>query len=176
MQGFVPWCRVLTRSANKGGVTSSSLEVLSALALSDQDFAQHMAVKDSANPPPFYSEYVAEVQSIIRRNADLEFECLWAEHERTLEPQSILSDRLSLRITTLSVIIENSETLWGNLALRNKVLFVMQKLTFRFCAMRSPRPLSQLLALMPCLPAFPRATLGRCLPATSPAALSTRVA
>ena len=32
-------------SANKGGVTSSSLEVLAALALNDDEFSQHMCGK-----------------------------------------------------------------------------------------------------------------------------------
>ena len=68
-------------SANKGGVTSSSLEVLAALALSDQEFAQHMQVTDTANPPAFYMQYVAQVQQKIKENATLEFECLWREGE-----------------------------------------------------------------------------------------------
>jgi glutamate dehydrogenase len=46
-------------SANKGGVTSSSLEVLAALALSDSEFSQHMQVTDEANPPAFYKAFVA---------------------------------------------------------------------------------------------------------------------
>lgn len=109
-------------SANKGGVTSSSLEVLAALSMTDSEFSTHMQVKDLANPPAFYAAYVVEVQSIIHRNADLEFECMWAESQRTGEPRSIISDKLSLRITSLSVVIEQSETLWTNMALRNKVL------------------------------------------------------
>ncbi|KAJ9063692.1 NAD-dependent glutamate dehydrogenase [Entomophthora muscae] len=38
-------------SANKGGVTSSSLEVLAALAFNDAEFAQHMQVRDGVVPP-----------------------------------------------------------------------------------------------------------------------------
>src|SRR5207245_372160 len=45
-------------SANKGGVTSSSLEVLAALALSPEEHKQHMQVKDLNNPPKFYRDYV----------------------------------------------------------------------------------------------------------------------
>jgi glutamate dehydrogenase len=37
-------------SANKGGVTSSSLEVLAALALADDEFSAHMCVADAAAP------------------------------------------------------------------------------------------------------------------------------
>ena len=34
-------------------------------------------VHDEANPPPFYQEYVKDVQATIEENAQLEFECLW---------------------------------------------------------------------------------------------------
>jgi glutamate dehydrogenase len=72
-------------SANKGGVTSSSLEVLAALTLRDDEFAKHMAVPTDpdADVPEFYQEYVREVQAKIDENAQLEFECLWKEHART---------------------------------------------------------------------------------------------
>jgi glutamate dehydrogenase len=69
-------------SANKGGVTSSSLEVLAALSLSDGEFEEHMTVKGEI-PPPFYSAYVVEVQQKIEENANLEFECIWKEHEKS---------------------------------------------------------------------------------------------
>src|ERR1051325_5587903 len=55
-------------SANKGGVTSSSLEVLAALALTDEEFANNMQVKDN-NIPAFYNEYIKEVHRIIEKNA-----------------------------------------------------------------------------------------------------------
>eukprot|EP00052_Salpingoeca_macrocollata_P027944 m.267599 g.267599 ORF g.267599 m.267599 type:complete len:1069 (-) comp22804_c7_seq3:147-3353(-) len=109
-------------SANKGGVTSSSLEVLAALALSNDEFKQHMTVLDAANPPPFYKEYVAEVQARIANNADSEFECLWREHQHSKEPLSILSNKLSIKITDLSSSIEQSDSLWENLPLRTQVL------------------------------------------------------
>ena len=38
----------------QGGVTSSSLEVLAALALDDVEFSKYMAVTDEHNPPTFY--------------------------------------------------------------------------------------------------------------------------
>ncbi|KAF9123510.1 NAD-dependent glutamate dehydrogenase, partial [Linnemannia schmuckeri] len=74
-------------SANKGGVTSSSLEV----------------------------------QTIIERNAQLEFEALWREHQRTKTPRSILSDDLSLAIVKLNENLQQT-SLWDNLALRKVVL------------------------------------------------------
>ena len=62
-------------SANKGGVTSSSLEVLAALALTPEEHEKHMRVKDG-NIPQFYAEYVKLVQDKIERNARQEFECI----------------------------------------------------------------------------------------------------
>ena len=97
-------------SANKGGVTSSSLEVLAALAFTDEEFSEHMMVHGST-APPFYVEYVKAVQSIIEKNAELEFETLWKEAERTKIPRSILSDKLSFAIIKLNEELQ-STTLW----------------------------------------------------------------
>ncbi|KAI8921769.1 Glutamate/Leucine/Phenylalanine/Valine dehydrogenase-domain-containing protein [Entophlyctis helioformis] len=107
-------------SANKGGVTSSSLEVLAALAFTDDEFLEHMQVRPNAMPA-FYTEYVKSVQGIIEKNAELEFECLWREYQRTRKPRSILSDELSLAIVRLNEELR-STTLWDNVPLRRIVL------------------------------------------------------
>ncbi|DAZ97165.1 TPA: hypothetical protein N0F65_004015 [Lagenidium giganteum] len=108
-------------SANKGGVTSSSLEVLAALAMTDAEFAEHMAVDEKAgSKPKFYVDYVKEVQKRIDINAAREFECIWKEHEATGEYYSILTNKLSERITDLSVKIAESR-LWENATLRDKI-------------------------------------------------------
>jgi glutamate dehydrogenase len=107
-------------SANKGGVTSSSLEVLAALALTDEEFQEHMQVKDGV-VPEFYENYVKEVQEIIARNAELEFECIWRQAKQTGQPRPIISDELSLAIVTLQAELE-STNLWNNKALRQVVL------------------------------------------------------
>ncbi|KAF9943805.1 NAD-dependent glutamate dehydrogenase, partial [Modicella reniformis] len=107
-------------SANKGGVTSSSLEVLAALAFTDEEFAEHMQVTED-NIPSFYQNYVKEVQDIIERNAQLEFEALWREHQRTRTPRSILSDELSLAIVKLNENLQHT-SLWNNVPLRKGVL------------------------------------------------------
>lgn len=107
-------------SANKGGVTSSSLEVLAALAFDDAEFAEHMCVKDG-RVPEFYQAYVAEVQAIIERNAAVEFETLWREHKKTGTPISILSDDLSTAIVQLNEQLQ-STGLWDNVPLRHAVL------------------------------------------------------
>lgn len=108
-------------SANKGGVTSSSLEVLAALALTDEEFEQHMMVTDDASPPPFYEEYVRDVISIIEKHAHDEFERLWSEHERTGRPRCVLTDELSTKINELNHSIVQS-SLWNDETLRSKVI------------------------------------------------------
>ncbi|KAI8073410.1 Glutamate/Leucine/Phenylalanine/Valine dehydrogenase-domain-containing protein [Gilbertella persicaria] len=107
-------------SANKGGVTSSSLEVLAALAFNDEEFDKHMCVKDGV-VPAFYESYVKEVQKIIEHNAAIEFEALWREHQRTKSPISILSDELSNAIVQLQTQLQGSG-LWDNESLRTTVL------------------------------------------------------
>merc|ERR1712232_479243 len=62
-------------STNKGGVTSSSLEVLASLALSEQDHTELMTYtpKIDSEPPEFYKQYVKQILSIITDNATQEF-------------------------------------------------------------------------------------------------------
>ena len=38
-----------------------------------------MIVSDDNNVPEFYSNYVKDVLKVIKKNAELEFECLWRE-------------------------------------------------------------------------------------------------
>ncbi len=108
-------------SANKGGVTSSSLEVLASLSFDDAGFIEHMCVHNDGTIPQFYASYVAEVQETIRKNAALEFEAIWREHQQTGLPRSILSDKLSVAITKLDEELQKTE-LWGNIDLRRSVL------------------------------------------------------
>lgn len=109
-------------SANKGGVTSSSLEVLAALSFTDEEFSANMQVTDGL-VPQFYQDYIKEVHATIERNARLEFECLWREHERFPEkPRSQLSDELSLAIVRLNEELQHSSGLFDNRRLRLLVL------------------------------------------------------
>lgn len=105
-------------SANKGGVTSSSLEVLASLSFDDQGFIKNMCVGSDGTVPAFYQAYVKEVQETIKRNARLEFEAIWREHEITGTPRSILSDTLSLAITKLDEELQNYGALWDDDKLR----------------------------------------------------------
>jgi len=107
-------------SANKGGVTSSSLEVLAALAFTDEEFSQHMQVKDGV-APAFYAEYIKAVHGIIEKNAELEFECIWKEHMRTGKPRCLISDELSYAIVKLNEELQHT-TLWDNEPLRKVIL------------------------------------------------------
>jgi glutamate dehydrogenase len=108
-------------SANKGGVTSSSLEVLASLSFDDEGFVSHMCHDAKGNVPEFYKAYVKEVQAKICDNAHLEFEAIWRENEQTGVPRSILSDKLSVAITTLDEELQHSE-LWENERIRRSVL------------------------------------------------------
>ncbi|KAK3724411.1 NAD-dependent glutamate dehydrogenase [Vermiconidia calcicola] len=108
-------------SANKGGVTSSSLEVLASLSFSDEEFLSHMCVQADGTVPQFYQDYVKQVQGIIQNNARLEFEAIWREHQETGVARSILSDRLSIAITKMDEELQSTE-LWDNIDLRRSVL------------------------------------------------------
>jgi len=108
-------------SANKGGVTSSSLEVLAALSFDDASFIKHMCVGEDGVAPEFYKSYVKQVQQIIKQNAHLEFEAIWREHAESGVARSILSDTLSVAITKMDEELQSSD-LWDNVAFRRSVL------------------------------------------------------
>ena len=97
-------------TANKGGVTSSSLEVLASLALTDEEYKEHLCVKDGKTPK-FRENYVNDVLNIIRKNAQLEFEVLWNEHQATKTLFTILTDLLSSKINKVTDSIHTSD-LW----------------------------------------------------------------
>ncbi|KAH7392382.1 Glutamate/Leucine/Phenylalanine/Valine dehydrogenase-domain-containing protein [Phaeosphaeria sp. MPI-PUGE-AT-0046c] len=108
-------------SANKGGVTSSSLEVLASLSFDDESFLKHMCVGEDGTVPEFYNNYVRQVQKTIQNNARLEFEAIWREHQETKQPRSILSDTLSNAITKLDEELQKTD-LWNQTEFRNSVL------------------------------------------------------
>ena len=80
-----------------------------------------MCIHEDGTVPPFYDEYVKEVQETIKRNAALEFEAIWREHQQTGIARSRLSDTLSIAITKLDEELQNTE-LWKNTELRKSVL------------------------------------------------------
>lgn len=109
-------------SANKGGVTSSSLEVLASLSFDDSGFVKNMCHNAMGEAPEFYHAYVKAVQEKIQENARLEFEAIWREHAETSTPHVILSDKLSTAITNLDEELQHSE-LYQNARLRKGVLY-----------------------------------------------------
>lgn len=107
-------------SANKGGVTSSSLEVLVGLSLTDEEYIANMLYHEG-KPTAFYMKYVRDVQDIIARNARAEFEAIWREHEETGKPRSFISTEMSMALNTLSQEVEKT-SLYEQETLRNEIL------------------------------------------------------
>jgi len=66
-------------STNKGGVTSSSLEVFAALALSVEDHTALLTYnpEEGGEPPEFYEVYVQQILETIVNNAKQEFRAIW---------------------------------------------------------------------------------------------------
>jgi glutamate dehydrogenase len=107
-------------SANKGGVTSSSKEVTAALALSDEEFKEHMVQRADGSFPEFYKAYVQDIITIVEKNARDEFECLWQARKDTGLQLCDLTDKVSLKINSLADGI-GASNLWDNKKLREVV-------------------------------------------------------
>jgi len=95
-------------SANKGGVTSSSLEVLSGLALTDEEYDKLMCVKNGAISP-FRKKYIEEIVAIINLNAKDEFEVIWQENAKKRIPRAVLTDLVSEKINKIKDAINASD-------------------------------------------------------------------
>lgn len=110
-------------STNKGGVTSSSLEVLAALSFDDAAFSKNMCMDPTTKElPSFYKKYVKEVQEIIVKNADNEFNMLWKLKKESGKTYAELSDELSVAINKLGDELASSKELWEDATFRNGVL------------------------------------------------------
>jgi glutamate dehydrogenase len=95
-------------SANKGGVTSSSLEVYASLALTDAEYEEHMRVHEG-RLSEFRKRYIEEILQTIQGNARAEFETLWREHCSTGKPLTLLSNELSDRINAITDAVVASD-------------------------------------------------------------------
>lgn len=95
-------------SANKGGVTSSSLEVLSGMLLSGHGFEKCMCVK-AGRAPEFRKRFIETILALIRKNAQREFSLLWNEKQSGRKPFSALSDRLSELVNRVTAVIRESD-------------------------------------------------------------------
>ena len=107
-------------STNKGGVTSSSFEVLASLALSDPEYDEHMCARGDAMPA-LRKAYVEGILERIRFNARSEFELLWKEKVRTGTPLATLSNLVSGKINQITDAIRVS-AMAGDPELRRMVL------------------------------------------------------
>jgi glutamate dehydrogenase len=107
-------------STNKGGVTSSSLEVYASLVLSDEEFQKHMVVNND-HVPQFRKAYIAEIISTIKRNVRSEFNLLWEEHTKTGTPYTIITNQMSERINSITDNVYPSE-LHKNKNVRDRII------------------------------------------------------
>lgn len=69
-------------STNKGGVISSSLEVLAGMALSDEEHERLMCSRPNGPIPEFRRRFIAETIDHVRDTCDREFELLWKARAR----------------------------------------------------------------------------------------------
>jgi len=97
-------------SANKGGVTSSSLEVLVSLAMEPSDHDKLMSAPEGAELPEFYKKYVELIIARIEENCKGEFKSIWEANTAKPKPGTNAceamskleaSRRLSMEITRL---------------------------------------------------------------------------
>jgi len=95
-------------SANKGGVTSSSMEVFASLALSDEEYDKWMCVKDE-KISTFREQYVKQILRIIKENASLEFDLIEREHKKKSMARSILTEMISDKINKVTDAVYASE-------------------------------------------------------------------
>jgi glutamate dehydrogenase len=108
-------------STNKGGVISSSFEVLAGLALDDEEYRRLMVVEPGAEIPAFRQRYIRDVIATITWCADREFELLWKTHHEEGIPFSVLSESVSTKINEITSAIEQSE-LFENQTVRTNAL------------------------------------------------------
>lgn len=109
-------------STNKGGVTSSSLEVLAGLSLTDAEYKENMIFQDG-KPSAFYQAYVKDIQQKICENAASEYNCIsktWSANKGT-KFRTTISDELSTTLNKLQDDLELSD-LYDNVVGRKNVL------------------------------------------------------
>jgi len=99
-------------SANKGGVTSSSLEVFAALAMENKLHDQLLTVSADGEVPEFYRAYVKEIKRVIAKNAELEFQAIWNANQFGTEPMTkveatkVLSQKINNLADYISSVLD----------------------------------------------------------------------
>eukprot|EP00932_Pfiesteria_piscicida_P014153 SRR837773.25859.p1 GENE.SRR837773.25859~~SRR837773.25859.p1 ORF type:complete len:239 (-),score=95.29 SRR837773.25859:55-729(-) len=94
-------------STNKGGVCSSSLEVLAALALPDEVHTQLMTYGAESTAPEFYETYVKQILDVICGNAKNEFKAIWECNQTERTPKIECTRKLSIKINQMSDSIQS---------------------------------------------------------------------
>lgn len=107
-------------STNKGGVTSSSFEVLASLCLKDDEYDAHLRVGADAFPP-FRKSYVDGIIEKIRGNARAEFDLLWKERADRKLPLATLSNAVSEKINRIADAVRESP-LSDDPAIRDRII------------------------------------------------------
>jgi glutamate dehydrogenase len=99
-------------SANKGGVTSSSFEVLASLCMSDRDHGRLLTRSDEGSElPNFYLQYVDAILQRIEDNCKDEFGVIWRATQDASKPMSKAeaSVRVSKEIGALTDALSRAE-------------------------------------------------------------------
>ncbi|KAH8924623.1 NAD-dependent glutamate dehydrogenase [Atractiella rhizophila] len=115
-------------SANKGGVTSSSLEVLVGLALNDEEYIEMMTALDGAGFSEFYIGYVRAIQETITRNAAAEFDCIWKASKNGQKPRANLTDEIGRTLIDLQSALEDSDLFDDEVVKKNVLKRALPKL------------------------------------------------
>lgn len=131
-------------STNKGGVTSSSLEVFSGLILSDSEWEELMTLPPGGEESPFRLTLVEQIINRLESNARSEFELLWREHERSGRSFTLLSDDISARINRITDAVQQSALL-ADEAMRRAVIsryipeILLEKVGYDAVVERAPK-------------------------------------
>ncbi len=130
-------------STNKGGVTSSSLEVLASLALSDQEYDELMICSPDTQASDFRRQYIKEIIDFVEDNARKEFDLLWDEHQKTGKPYTLLTNEVSNAINSIAdqvraTHLPQNATLRRNLIERMVPATLLQKIGLETLLQRVP--------------------------------------
>lgn len=105
-------------STNKGGVTSSSLEVFVALCMDTEDHEANMTVKGIEEPPEFYKQYVENILEVVRSNASHEFTCMWEESQKHGTSKLDCTKMVSQKVNSIADFVRDNLDIHG----KDKVL------------------------------------------------------
>ena len=95
-------------AANKGGVTSSSLEVFTTLCLTSEQHDKLMCCEEG-KLTDFYKAMVEDICSFIEGRADREFELIWkTQQDHPGRPKTLIIDALSRKIVDIRSFILRS--------------------------------------------------------------------